>query len=90
MTVGGVVTSISRHGNRAHITVCERAYWKPGKPLRLETATAIWVEHAGNAIAVGDKLWWQGQLAMWTPADKHVIDFKLKRIGFSHDGVSDT
>jgi len=90
MTVGGEVTSVSYHNERAHVTVQERAYWKPGNPLHPPSATAVWVEHAGNVIVPGDKLWWQGRWAMWTPRDKHVVELKLKRIGFSHNGVVDT
>lgn len=35
---------------------------------------------------VGDKLWWQGGFAYWTPANgTYPPDTRLKRVGFSFD-----
>lgn len=47
---------------------------------------AIYVERSIDAdhIEPGDKLWWQGQLAMWTPRNQAQIeDRKLRRVSSS-------
>lgn len=49
---------------------------------------AIYVERnaKSEAIRVGDKLWWQGREAMWTPASgvsAGWYDLRIPRIGYS-------
>lgn len=40
----------------------------------------------GEKIQPGDTLWWQGGFAYWTPKERHIVEFKIKKIGFS--GIS--
>jgi hypothetical protein len=44
---------------------------------------AIYLDPQGEPVDVGDNLWWQGNHAMWTPADRARTDVRLPRIGFS-------
>lgn len=44
---------------------------------------AIYLNPSGQAIDVGDSLWWQGDYAFWTPADRSREDVRLLRIAFS-------
>jgi hypothetical protein len=41
-------------------------------------------------MKVGDRLWWQGMRAMWTPKpDDGREDIVLERVGFSHSSIPD-
>ncbi len=48
-----------------------------------EETCAIYLNPVGESVDVGDNIWWQGQYAMWTPADRSRTDVRLPRIGFS-------
>ena len=40
-------------------------------------------------ISRGDSLWWQGDIALWTPKDRSLVDVRIPRQGnsFSVDSV---
>lgn len=46
---------------------------------------AVFLEYtpAARSVSEGDKLWWQGQWAMWTPRSLAFSDYKIRRIGCS-------
>lgn len=44
---------------------------------------AIYLDPRGNTIEVGDIVWWQGDKAMWTTADRARTDVQLPKLGYS-------
>ena len=78
MSVGGKVVETIDCGDKVWVSTSE-----PAHPY--DEPTAIYVERtaAARAISLGDSLWWQGQDAMWTPANRAFADKKLRRIGGS-------
>ncbi len=98
MSVGGTVVEtivVTAHGKKPTTVWIDTRE----KPHYLST-TAIYVEDSPEArcVDVGDTVWWQGNVAYWTPKDKrgepieradkklNVANVPLKRRGFS--GVS--
>ena len=37
------------------------------------------------AISRGDSLWWQGDVALWTPKDRSLVDVRIARRGCSFE-----
>lgn len=76
--VGGIVITTITDGDRIYVncrgTGCERR----------ETC-AIYVQSNADSerIRPGDDIWWHGQWAMWTPADRRFTDRKIPRRGYS-------
>lgn len=46
---------------------------------------AIYIEPQKDSPLPGDSVWWQGRVAMWTPADRRFVDKELPRVGYSFD-----
>jgi hypothetical protein len=83
MSVGGLVIEVlpcERDG--------ERRVWINTREPQSGEECAIYVAGTPAALSVseGDKLWWQGPYAFWTPTRNPFSDHRLRRIGFS--GVS--
>lgn len=78
--VGGIIIDIVKvHEKRWWLNCLETGN---GSGAGKETC-AIYVNPIGEPVDVGDNLWWQGENAYWTPADKSRVDVKLPRIGYS-------
>lgn len=75
--VGGTVITTIEAGDRIYINCRDRTYPK-------ETC-AIYVERnvSSEQIRPGDCVWWQGNRAMWTPADRRVVDREIPRRSYS-------
>lgn len=52
---------------------------------RYKDTCAIYIERNEDSeqIEVGDRIWWQGGFAMWTPADCSRVEVRIPRRGFS-------
>lgn len=82
--VGGIVKEVLFVGNRV---------WVNAKDTTYTDECAIYVERNANSerIKPGDSIWWQGRMAMWTPAgssgyaERQGIDWDIEipRIGYS-------
>lgn len=80
--VGGMVIATIEDGDRIYVDCRE----VPTRPLRRRLDTcAIYVERNADSeqIRPGDNLWWQGKRAMWTPADRRVVDKEIPRRSYS-------
>jgi hypothetical protein len=82
--VGGVVIEVAHFPDKIFVDCIEPKYKK-------ETC-AIYVEKDEHSlqIEIGDRFWWQGNYAYWTPYKVRESgigesDIKIKRIG--HSGV---
>lgn len=87
--VGGTIIGIIRKSGETTLNVqghgCERS----------DTLCIKVREPIDRVIDVGDYIWWQGRLALWTPAhstDKRQgigFDIHLERIGYSFEPHGD-
>jgi hypothetical protein len=87
--VGGTVIHVVQLPDSTCVNCEELGYYydKHGKRTRYSLECAIYIEK-NTEVKVGDKLWWQGQWAMWTPKpDDGREDVRLNRIGFSHSTI---
>lgn len=66
-------------GNRVYVNC--REVVKRGRPQ----TCAIYVERNGDSeqMRPGDNIWWQGKRALWTPADRRVVDKEIPRASYS-------
>ncbi len=71
--VGGTITNIKLEDGRASLRVEDNH----------QDTCMIEVRLDGTEIKVGDRIWWQGRRAYWSPAGE-VVDKLLTRIGFSY------
>ncbi len=82
MSVGGVVTEVIVQDERVYINTDDGG-----------DRCAIFVDRDANSdsISVGDKCWWQGDHAYWTPIP-HIgrEDIILNRRGYSGVNGADT
>jgi hypothetical protein len=76
--VGGTVIDIVKVSDRKWWVNCAEHFDR-----RTPDQCAIYLNPSGEAVDVGDSVWWQGQKAYWTPADRSRVDVALPRIGFS-------
>ena len=55
------------------------------RDTRYRDTCAIRVERNADSerIEVGDRAWWQGGFAFWTPADGSRVDVRIPRRGYS-------
>ena len=55
------------------------------RATRYRDTCAIYVERNVDSerIEFGDRFWWQGAYAFWTPADESRVEVKIPRVGFS-------
>lgn len=76
--VGGMVITTIEDGDRIYVNC------RGTRSERRETC-AIYVERNADSeqIRAGDKLWWQGKWAMWTPADRRVVEKQIPRRSYS-------
>ena len=96
--IGGTVIEVSESKKRPEIVFVDC------REKRSKSTCAIYVEKNANSLAieVGDSVWWQGRLAMWTPKrnatgkkedDKMICgvdyDIQIRRIGCSGVGHPD-
>lgn len=82
-------------GTVIEIIVLEDKVWlncqEDGKPYLWNYQCAIYVERNEDSeeIRTGDKIWWQGEVALWTtknrtvPGEKVAVDLHIPRCGFS-------
>jgi len=83
--IGGIVTET--------VVLRDRVWVNCTEEHSSSSTCAIYVENTPKArcVSPGDKLWWQGSRAMWTPSfyqqgtgkQGHQWDIVLKRIGYS-------
>lgn len=96
--IGGTVIEVSESKKRPEIVFVDC------REEQSKSTCAIYVEKNKNSLAieVGDSVWWQGRLAMWTPKrstavateDEKAIcgvdyDIQIPRIGYSGVGHPD-
>jgi hypothetical protein len=78
--VGGKVINVVKLLDCAWIQCLDTTYSK-------NDTCAIRVKDA-KEMKVGDRLWWQGNRAMWTPKpDDGREDIVLERVGYSHSNI---
>lgn len=46
---------------------------------------AIFVKNEAEMPEVGDRVWWQGHQAFWTPKDERFVERVLQRVGYNFD-----
>lgn len=94
--VGGTVIEVSDVPGRPEVLFIDCADM-PGKWAKKPDTCAIMVERnaASEKIQVGDSIWWQGRVAMWTPRDSRGkykqddakggvhYDIQIPRVGYS-------
>jgi hypothetical protein len=88
--VGGVVINIVRLSDCAWVQCEDTTYYYDKAGRRKKSYTdhcAIRVKDP-KEMKVGDRLWWQGSRAMWTPKpDDGREDIVLERVGYSHSKI---
>lgn len=86
--VGGMVITTIEDGDRIYVNCQERRTAGESQRRSRPDTCAIYVERNPDSEQVrpGDDIWWQGKWAMWTPADRRVIDKQIPRRSYS--GVS--
>lgn len=59
--------------------------WVNVRDTRGRETCAIYVEHTNESrsISIGDRVWWQGGFAFWTPRHLAFHDKPLRRLGCS-------
>ena len=74
--VGGIVIEVAWRGYKVFVD-CHDTHYRD--------TCAIYVERNEDSeqIEVGDRLWWQGGSAMWTPADESRMEVRIPRVGYS-------
>lgn len=72
--VGGVVVEVVELEDRYYVNC---------RSLRYTDECAIHIKKTEFVPSFGDKMWWQGSWAFWTPADKKYVEKKIPRIGYS-------
>lgn len=79
--VGGTVINIVRMESDVWVGCIDATYE--------QTMCAIRVKDS-REMKVGDKLWWQGKRALWTPKPYDGReDIVLERVGYSHSKIPD-
>ena len=77
--VGGTVANIVRTEDGVWVQCLDQTYTDQTCAIRVKDA---------KEMKVGDRLWWQGRLAFWTPKpDDGREEVVLERIGYSHSGI---
>lgn len=74
MSVGGIVIKTVNCGDKVWINTLDNG-----------VKCAIYVENipAARCVQAGDIVWWQAGIAYWTTANKKIIEYKLKKVGYS-------
>jgi len=79
--VGGTVIEACHHPDdpsRIYVNVADKPYSRTQ-----ECAIHVEANADSEQIQMGDRLWWQGRLAFWTPADESRVEVKIPRLGYS-------
>lgn len=77
--VGGVVINIVKTEDGTWVQCLDTTYGDQTCAIRVKDA---------KEMKVGDRLWWQGSRAMWTPKpDDGREDIVLERTGYSHSNI---
>lgn len=76
--VGGIVIEVAWRADDDRVFVDCR-------DKRYRDTCAIYVERNPDSeqIEVGDRIWWQGGLAFWTPSDESRVEVQIPRRGCS-------
>jgi hypothetical protein len=89
--VGGVIINIVRLSDSTWVQCMETTVYHDSTGRRTTESTqtsAIRVKDAPADMKCGDRLWWQGRWAMWTPKpDDGREDVHIERIGYSHSSI---
>lgn len=76
--VGGIIVEVVSIKDTLRVAVLVR-----GTDMERNDFSAINIETEANQVEVGDRIWWQGGQAMWTPR-KGNREYMLPKIGFSY------
>jgi hypothetical protein len=77
--VGGQVINIVKTNDSTWVQCLDRTYTNDTCAIRVKDA---------KEMKVGDRLWWHGSRAMWTPKpDDGREDIVLERVGYSHSKI---
>lgn len=76
--VGGIVIEVVWQDGDDRVFVDCRS-------TRYRDTCAIYVERNADSeqIEVGDRIWWQGPVALWTPASESRVEVRIPRCGCS-------
>lgn len=76
--VGGIVIEVAWRGADDRVFMDCRS-------TRYRDTCAIYVERNADSeqIEVGDRIWWQGGFAFWTPSDESRVEVRIPRRGCS-------
>ena len=76
--VGGIVIEVVwRDADDTVFVDCRDTQYRDTCAIRVERNAD------SERIEVGDRMWWQGRLAFWTPADSSRVDVRIPRRGYS-------
>lgn len=82
--VGGVIERVCEHSDRTTVVVrgadCEH---NDVLEIDVEPTKDASVLRTAILLRKGDMIWWQDQVAYWTPANKVFQDVPIMRIGYS-------
>lgn len=79
--IGGVVINIVKTEDGVWVQCLDTPYNHDTCAIRVKDA---------KEMKVGDRLWWQGRQAFWTPKpDDGREDVVLDRVGYSHSKIPD-
>ena len=89
MVVGGIVIETRWFGMVGGIVI--EVAWFEGKVFvdlrdsQRSQRCAIYVKRNADSeqIEFGDRLWWQGDVAFWTPQGEARVDVRIPRVGYS-------
>lgn len=78
--VGGTVIEVVDLATKVYVNVADRPYSK-------REECAIYVERNADSekIQIGDALWWQGDVAMWTPQENRLAGMRDLKCGVDYD-----
>ena len=75
--VGGTIISVFHYRDRDSLVV-------RGTGSERSTYLALDLEPSDEPLKIGDTIWWQGDIALWTPHDRSREDVHIKRIGYAY------
>jgi len=75
--IGGKVQGVFRFDDRLSLAV-------RGTDMEGKNWVATDLSLDAPAIQVGDSIWWQSRIALWTPQDGSAQDVHIPRIGYSY------
>ncbi len=75
--IGGIIDSVYTVADCTAIVV--QSTDNPTRYSEIEIKT-----HPEHRPERGDGIWWQGPHALWTPADRSLLDVKLEKVSYSY------